>query len=185
MEKEVYRPNYAFGFPLQKDFAKGQSLGRVGVIMGSRSDWDSMYPCTDMLEEFQISFEYGVVSAHRTSERMVKYANIAADRGLQAIIACAGGSAHLPGMVSSDTRLPVYAVAPLKTDEHAVGSMIAMPTGIPVGYMGGGSGVGKNAGATNAALQVARVLAVFDEEVRERLIAYINNLRESVPHTCF
>lgn len=178
-------PNYKFGHHLESDFEIKKSLGKVGIIMGSQSDWPFMQPCADMLDQLQIPFEFGVVSAHRTPERMVKYAHAAADRGLQVIIACAGGSAHLPGMVASETILPTLGVAPKKDDVHAVGSMIAMPAGKPLGYMGGGSGPGKNAGATNAALMAASILALRDTDVRDRLGAYHDDLRDSVPFTCF
>lgn len=176
---------YRFGYHLRPGFETKQSLGKVGIIMGSQSDWPFIQPCADMLEQLQIPFEFGVVSAHRTPERMVKYAHTAADRGLQVIIACAGGSAHLPGMVASETLLPTFGVAPKKTDEHAVGSMIAMPAGKPLGYMGGGSGPGKNAGATNAALMAASILALSDGDIRDRLNEYHNELRDSVPFNCF
>lgn len=178
---------YSFGYPLRKGFSEWPPEGnpKVGVIMGSQSDWPFMQPCADMLEKLQIPFEFGVVSAHRTPERMVQYARLAFDRGLKTVIACAGGSAHLPGMVASETLLPTLAVAPKKTDEHAVGSMIAMPTGKPLAYMGGGSGPGKNAGAENAALMAANILALCDGELRKRLENYHDNLRDSVPFTCF
>lgn len=178
-------PDYQFGHHLEVDFKTKKSLGKVGVIMGSRSDWPFMQPCADMLEELQIPFEFGVVSAHRTPKRMEEYASSAFGRGLQVIIACAGGSAHLQGMVASETLLPVLGVAPKKTDEHAVGSMIAMPAGKPLAYMGGGSEPGKNAGATNAALMAASILALNDDEISSRLSSYHQELRESVPLTCF
>ncbi|MFZ2253514.1 MAG: 5-(carboxyamino)imidazole ribonucleotide mutase [Minisyncoccia bacterium] len=162
-----------------------KALGKIGIIMGSQSDWPFMQPCADMLETLKIPFEFGVVSAHRTPERMVQYAHTAADRGLQIIIACAGGSAHLPGMVASETLLPTLGVAPKKDDVHAVGSMIAMPAGKPLAYMGGGSGPSKNAGATNAALMAANILALGDSEIRNRLSEYHNQLRDSVPFNCF
>lgn len=178
-------PIYKFGHHLEPDFESMQASGKVGIIMGSQSDWPFMLPCADMLEELQIAFEFGVVSAHRTPGRMVQYAHAAAVRGLQVIIACAGGSAHLPGMVASETMLPTFGVAPKKDDVHAVGSMIAMPAGKPLGYMGGGSGAGKNAGATNAALMAANILALSDSKIRDRLIAYHNQLRDSVPFRCY
>jgi len=177
-------PKYQFGHHLNDGFENRHSLGQVGVIMGSDSDWPFMQPCTDTLEQLQISFEYGVVSAHRTSRRMQLYAHTAADRGLQVIVACAGGSAHLPGMVASDTSVPTFGVAPKKTDEHAVGSMIAMPAGKPLGYMGGGSEPGKNAGAINAALMAANILAWHDIGLRSRLQTYHDTLRDSVPFKC-
>lgn len=179
------KPNYTFGKHLHSSDTDAKSQGVVGVIMGSRSDWPYMQPCTDMLEQLEITFEYGVVSAHRTPGRMSAYAKDAEERGLKVIIACAGGSAHLPGMVASETLLPTLGVAPKKTDEHAVGSMIAMPAGKTLAYMGGGSGPGKNAGAVNAALQAASILALNDSELRNRLRAYHNSLRDSVPFTCY
>jgi len=173
-------PVYAFGHHLSEDLVSTRSLGLVGVIMGSRSDWDYMKPCIDMLEKLEIPSEFGVVSAHRTTERTKTYAKMAQYRGLQIVIACAGGSAHLPGITASDTLLPVLGVAPKKEDWHAVGSMTAMPTGVPLAFMGAGS-----AGAANAALMAARFLAVYDESLRERLVQYYKELAESVPITCF
>ena len=153
--------------------------------MGSRSDWPYMQLCTDMLERLEIPFEFGVVSAHRTPERMAQYASTADARGIKVIIACAGGSAHLPGMLASETLLPTLGVAPKKTDEQAVGSMIAMPAGKPLAYMGGGSEPGNNAGAVNAALMAANILALHDADLRQHLKAYHDNLRDSVPFTCY
>lgn len=178
-------PSYRFGHSLDSGFETKESLGKVGLVMGSPSDWLSVQPCADMLEELKIPFEFGVVSAHRTPDRMVKYARTASGRGLQVLIACAGGSAHLPGMVASETLLPVLGVVPRKDDLHAVGSMIAMPAGKPLAYMGGGSGPGKNAGATNAALMAGSILSLNDSDLRDRLKEYHNNLRDSVPFTCF
>lgn len=182
---EILNPSYKFGHHLEPGFEMKKALGKIGIIMGSQSDWPFMQPCADMLETLKIPFEFGVVSAHRTPERMVQYAHTAADRGLQIIIACAGGSAHLPGMVASETLLPTLGVAPKKDDVHAVGSMIAMPAGKPLAYMGGGSGPSKNAGATNAALMAANILALGDSEIRNRLSEYHNQLRDSVPFNCF
>ncbi len=176
---------YKFGIQLTSDFAEKRTDALVGLIMGSRSDWPYMQPCADTLDELQIHFEFGVVSAHRTPERMAQYAHTATDRGLHIIIAGAGGSAHLPGMVASETWLPTLGVAPKKDDAHAVGSMIAMPAGKPLAYMGGGSGPGRNAGATNAALMAASILALRDRNIRDRLRKYHNQLRDYVPFNCF
>lgn len=170
-------PNYTFGFPLEPDFAKKKTQAKVSVIMGSRTDWLSIKPAADTLEDLRIPFEFGVVSAHRTPERMEQYARTAKERGIRVIIACAGGSAHLPGMIASSTLLPTLGVAPKKEDIHAVGSMIAMPAGKPLGYMG--------ANGVNAALMAARILALCDENIRRRLQEYDDNLRDSVPLTCF
>jgi 5-(carboxyamino)imidazole ribonucleotide mutase len=182
---QIRSPEYRFGLPLRKGFNAFTLGGAVGVIMGSRSDWPFMEPCTKMLEFLEINFEFGVVSAHRTPQRMIDYAHTAEDRGLHVIIACAGGSAHLPGMTASETVLPVLAVAPKKTDQAAIGSMIEMPEGIPLSYMGGGSETYRNAGAVNAALQAAQILALHDEPLRARLGKYYENLTENVPFTCF
>lgn len=179
------KKEYQFGCPLDPSFAAHRACGIVGVIMGSQSDWPSMQPCAETLETLQIPFEFGVVSAHRTPERMMQYAQTAVARGLRVIIACAGGSAHLPGMVASETPLPTLGVAPMKSDTHAVGSMIAMPAGKPLAYMGGGSGPGRNAGAVNAALMAASILALGDGDLQDRLKTYHNQLRDSVPFTCF
>lgn len=180
---EIKTPNYVFGTPLQVNFAQTTRL--VGVIMGSRSDWPSMEPCTRMLEALQIPFEFGVVSAHRTPERMTHYASRAQVRGLKIIIACAGGSAHLPGMIASETLLPVLGVSPKKTDSAAIGSMIEMPEGIPLAYLGGGSEPYRNAGAANAALLAARILALSDTDLAERIETHRQQLERDVPLTCF
>jgi 5-(carboxyamino)imidazole ribonucleotide mutase len=153
--------------------------------MGSQSDWPYMMPCTDTLEKLQIPFEYGVVSAHRTPGRMVSYGQTATNRGLKIIIACAGGSAHLPGMMASETKLPVLGVSPKKTDQAAISSMIEMPEGIPLAYLGGGSEAYRNAGAVNAALFAARTLALFDTNLAKRLNEYQEKLSDSVPFTCY
>ncbi len=163
MTTEVRKPEYKFGTPLHKHFPQSEGTKKlVGVIMGSQSDWPFMMPCTDMLDKLQIPFEFGVVSAHRTPERMSQYGSRAQVRGINIIIACAGGSAHLPGMMASETLLPVLAVAPKKTDQAAIGSMIEMPEGIPLAYLGGGSAEYRNAGAVNAALMAARILSLND-----------------------
>lgn len=185
MTTSTATPDYQFGHHIGPDFETAMSPGKIGIIMGSQSDWPFMQPCAEMLESLEILFEFGVVSAHRTPERMARYAHTAAHRGLHVIIAGAGGSAHLPGMVASETLVPTLGVAPKKTDEHAVGSMIAMPEGKPLGYMGGGSDRGKNAGAVNAALMAASILALSDPNVRDQLEEYHNHLRDSVPYRCF
>ena len=116
---------------------------------------------------------------------MMNYASQAQVRGLRVIIACAGGSAHLPGMTASETLLPVLGVAPKKTDAAAIGSMIEMPEGIPLGYLGGGSESYRNAGAVNAALMAARILALSDPDLAERIRAHRTKLEDDVPFTCF
>ncbi|MDB5317621.1 MAG: purE [Rhodospirillales bacterium] len=141
----------------------------VGVIMGSRSDHETMRHAEAMLTELAIPFEYRVVSAHRTPDRMVAYAKTAVERGLRIIIAGAGGAAHLPGMVAALTRLPVLGVP---VESHALRgqdsllSIVQMPAGIPVGTLA----IGK-AGAINAALLAAAILAISDPALATRLEA--------------
>jgi 5-(carboxyamino)imidazole ribonucleotide mutase len=142
----------------------------VGVIMGSRSDWDTMRHACDTLEELGVAYETEVVSAHRTPDRMAEYAQTAADRGLQVIVAGAGGAAHLPGMTAAHTDLPVFGVP---VESHALKGMDSllsiaqMPAGVPVGTLA----IGRS-GAVNAALLAAAVVALHDDEVRERLRAF-------------
>lgn len=134
----------------------------VGVIMGSDSDWPTMQPAADILDEFGVPFEVRVVSAHRTPQGMLTYADTAADRGLRVIIAGAGGAAHLPGMVASATVLPVIGVpVPLKYLDgmDSLMSIVQMPAGIPVATMSIG-------GAKNAGLMAVRILATADEKLR-------------------
>jgi len=144
----------------------------VGIIMGSSSDLDVMADAADVLDEFGIANEVRVVSAHRSPRRMVDYATSAAERGLKVIIAGAGGAAHLPGMVSSMTPLPVIGV-PVPT-KHLGGldslySIAQMPGGVPVATMAIG-------GARNAGLLAARILAVTDPALTERLIDHQSKL---------
>jgi 5-(carboxyamino)imidazole ribonucleotide mutase len=140
----------------------------VGVIMGSDSDWPTMRAAAEALDEFGVPYEVGVVSAHRTPEKMISYARAAADRGLKVIIAGAGGAAHLPGMVAAATPLPVIGVpVPLK---HLDGmdsllSIVQMPAGVPVATVSIG-------GARNAGLLAVRILAASDERLRERMTAF-------------
>jgi 5-(carboxyamino)imidazole ribonucleotide mutase len=139
----------------------------VGIIMGSKSDWPTMEEAAKMLEEFGITYETEVVSAHRTPDKMMKYANTAKDRGLRLIIAGAGGAAHLPGMVAAKTTLPVLGV-PVKSRAldglDSLLSIAQMPAGIPVATFAIGV-----AGAKNAALFAASVLALEDETLASKL----------------
>jgi len=148
----------------------------VGIIMGSVSDMETMAAARDMLEELGIPFEMRVVSAHRTPDEMFEYAETAADRGLKAIIAGAGGAAHLPGMVASKTQLPVIGV-PVKSRAlnglDSLLSIVQMPAGVPVATMAIGN-------AANAALFAARIIALQDTEVAGRLAAYVDRMREAV-----
>jgi 5-(carboxyamino)imidazole ribonucleotide mutase len=143
---------------------------RVAVVMGSKSDWDTMRAAVETLEEFAIPAEARVVSAHRTPELMAQFAREAADRGIQLIIAGAGGAAHLPGMIAAHTRLPVLGV-PIESrvlrGVDSLLSIVQMPAGIPVGTLAIGT-----AGAKNAALLAAGILALHDEKVRAALEAW-------------
>ncbi len=139
----------------------------VGIIMGSRSDWDTMRHASETLEALGVSFETRVVSAHRTPDLLFEYAETAAGRGIKVIIAGAGGAAHLPGMTAAKTRLPVLGVPVQSKALNGVDSLLSiaqMPAGIPVGTMA----IGK-AGATNAALLAAAILATTDGSVATAL----------------
>jgi 5-(carboxyamino)imidazole ribonucleotide mutase len=150
---------------------------KVGVIMGSKSDWPCMKAAADVLSELGVAHECRIVSAHRTPERLWHYGRTAAERGLQVIIAGAGGAAHLPGMMASKTRLPVIGV-PIET--RALGgidslySIVQMPKGCPVATMAIG-------GATNAGLMAASILALSDSALAARLDAWREALSASVP----
>lgn len=150
--------------------AIGASPAQVGVIMGSRSDWETMREATDLLEQLQIAYECRVVSAHRTPRWMVEYAESAAERGLKIIVAGAGGAAHLPGMVAASTLLPVLGVPVQSRALQGLDSLLSivqMPAGVPVGTMAIGV-----AGAKNAALLAARMLATTDAALLTRLAAW-------------
>jgi 5-(carboxyamino)imidazole ribonucleotide mutase len=142
----------------------------VGIIMGSRSDWVTMRHAAETLDELKISHEQRVVSAHRTPQRLYDYASGAAGRGLQVIIAGAGGAAHLPGMAAAMTRLPVLGV-PIESKAlngiDSLLSIVQMPAGVPVGTLA----IGK-AGAINAALLAASILALSDAGLAARLDAW-------------
>jgi 5-(carboxyamino)imidazole ribonucleotide mutase len=157
--------------------AEGQAA-RVGVIMGSVSDWETMKHACDILEELGVPYEKKVVSAHRTPDLMFEYAETAAERGLQVIIAGAGGAAHLPGMVASKTELPVIGV-PVKTSTlngmDSLLSIVQMPGGIPVATVAIG-----HAGATNAGLLAAQILGTTDLEVRRKVKERRERIRQSV-----
>ncbi len=153
----------------------------IGIIMGSRSDWETMREASATLTALEIPHERKVVSAHRTPERLYDYAKSAADRGLQCIIAGAGGAAHLPGMAASMTRLPVLGV-PVQSKAldgmDSLLSIVQMPAGIPVGTLA----IGK-AGATNAALLAAAMLANNDAALAARLDAWRAAQTASVAET--
>lgn len=150
----------------------------VGVIMGSKSDWETMQHADAMLTQFDVAHECRVVSAHRTPDWMTEYAKSAESRGLQVVIAGAGGAAHLPGMVASHTLLPVLGVP---VQSHALQgldsllSIVQMPGGVPVGT----TAIGK-AGAINAALLAIRILATTRPELRDKLQAFHTEQSEKV-----
>jgi 5-(carboxyamino)imidazole ribonucleotide mutase len=148
----------------------------VGVIMGSDSDWPVMKAAAEALSEFGVSHEVRVVSAHRTPELMIEYAQTAASRGLRVIIAGAGGAAHLPGMVASATPLPVIGVpVPLRYLDgmDSLLSIVQMPAGVPVATVSIG-------GARNAGLLAVRILAASDEALRAKMSAYQGDLKRLV-----
>ncbi|WP_016910672.1 5-(carboxyamino)imidazole ribonucleotide mutase [Streptomyces xiaopingdaonensis] len=146
----------------------------VGIVMGSDSDWPVLEAAATALDEFDVGYEADVVSAHRMPRAMLEYGERAADRGLKAIIAGAGGAAHLPGMLASVTPLPVIGVpVPLK---HLDGmdsllSIVQMPAGVPVATVSVG-------GARNAGLLAVRILAAADERLRERMVRFQGELEE-------
>jgi 5-(carboxyamino)imidazole ribonucleotide mutase len=153
----------------------------VGIIMGSQSDWPTMKLAADVLSELGVASEAKVVSAHRTPERLYAYAKSAKERGLKVIIAGAGGAAHLPGMTASLTTLPVLGV-PITTKSlggsDSLYSIVQMPGGVPVGTLAIGE-----AGAINAGLLAAQILALGDEALAARVAAYRERQTASVAET--
>ena len=158
------------------NFPKTDAL--VGVIMGSRNVWETMREAADVLQELAVPLVSMVVSAHRTPARMVAYAHSAASRGLKVIIAGAGGAAHLPGMVASETNLPVIGVPVQSRALQGLDSLLSivqMPGGIPVATMS----IGKS-GAKNAGILAARILALGDPELRRRVEAMVDRQTQAV-----
>src|SRR6202050_2628249 len=142
----------------------------VGVVMGSKSDYETLSAAVEVLRELEIAHETRIVSAHRTPDSLFKYAQTARDRGLRAIIAGAGGAAHLPGMLAAKTLVPVLGVPVAATQLNgldALLSIVQMPKGVPVGTLA----IGK-AGAANAALLAAEILATHDHALYDRLVAW-------------
>lgn len=160
-------PDFKYEIPLEGTGAL------VAVIMGSQSDWPTMEHACRMLDELGIPWKRQIISAHRTPQRMMAFAETAVSCGFKVIIAGAGGAAHLAGMVAGSTILPVFGV-PIKTSAlggvDSVWSMLQMPKGVPVGVLAIGE-----AGALNAALQAARVLALMDPELAKRYEAFVEN----------
>ena len=155
-----------------------KSAIRVAVIMGSKSDWETMQQACKVLAEFQIQFEAKIVSAHRTPHFMVEYASTAQSRGIQVIIAGAGGAAHLPGMVAACTPLPVLGVPVQSRSLQGLDSLLSivqMPGGVPVATLA----IGKS-GAKNAGLLAARILALEDSAISKKMDEYMANQTQSV-----
>jgi 5-(carboxyamino)imidazole ribonucleotide mutase len=152
---------------------------KVGIIMGSTSDWPTMKHAADVLAELDVPHEVKVVSAHRTPDRLYDYAKAAKARGLKVIIAGAGGAAHLPGMTAAMTALPVLGVPVLSqalSGEDSLLSIVQMPAGVPVGTLAIGAG-----GATNAGLLAAQILALGDDALAGRLEARRARQTAAVP----
>jgi 5-(carboxyamino)imidazole ribonucleotide mutase len=150
----------------------------VGVIMGSQSDWETMRQADEVLTRFKVPHENRIVSAHRTPQWMAEYATTAADRGLEVIIAGAGGAAHLPGMVAAHTILPVIGVPVQSAALNGLDSLLSivqMPKGVPVATVAIGA-----AGATNAALLAVAILATSRPPLREELLAYRAEIADAV-----
>ncbi len=161
---------------MNKDKIENKINPLVGLVMGSESDLKVMKMAAQIMEELKIPYEIKVVSAHRTPQRMYEYSNDAEKRGLEVIIAGAGGAAHLPGMISSMTLLPVIGV-PVKLKEldgmDSLLSIVQMPGGVPVATVGINN-------AKNAGILAARILGTKHKEIRDRLNNYITNIKENV-----
>ena len=155
--------------------AKRSLAPKVGIVMGSRSDWESMEPARTTLRELGIACEMRVVSAHRMPDEMFEYAESAAGRGIAVIVAAAGGAAHLPGMTAAKTLLPVIGVPVQSKALHGIDSLLSiaqMPPGVPVATMAIG-------GAVNAALLAARIVALGDAAVARRLAQYVAKMHDA------
>lgn len=153
-------------------------MPQVGIVMGSISDWETMRHTCHVLDDLQITYEKDVVSAHRTPDKMFAYAKEAKNRGLKVIIAGAGGAAHLPGMVASQTTLPVIGVPVESRALNGVDSLLSivqMPGGIPTATMA----IGK-AGATNAGLFAAQIIGIFEPSVTDKLNSYREKMQDKV-----
>jgi len=153
----------------------------IAIVMGSRSDWPTMKRAADMLDELGLDYDARVVSAHRTPERMAEFAHGAADKGFKVIIAGAGGAAHLPGMIASMTTLPVLGVPVESKALSGLDSLLSiaqMPGGVPVGTLAIGE-----AGAKNAGLLAASIIALGDDAVANRLADWRAAQTKAVPHS--
>jgi 5-(carboxyamino)imidazole ribonucleotide mutase len=150
----------------------------VAVVMGSVSDWETMRHAVELLDDLGVPNEHRIVSAHRTPEMMAEFARTAAERGLEVIIAGAGGAAHLPGMLAAHTWLPVLGVPVQSHALHGIDSLLSiaqMPAGVPVGTLAIGT-----PGATNAALLAASILALSDEKIRKKVEAFRKRQTDAV-----
>lgn len=153
-------------------------MASIGVIMGSISDWETMQHTCSVLDELQIPYDKDVISAHRTPDEMFTYAKTARDRGLKVIIAGAGGAAHLPGMVASQTTLPVIGVPVQSKALNGLDSLLSivqMPGGVPTATVA----IGK-AGATNAGLLAAEIIGAFNDDIAAKLDKYRENMQKKV-----
>ncbi|WP_156291022.1 5-(carboxyamino)imidazole ribonucleotide mutase [Oceanobacillus salinisoli] len=153
-------------------------MAQVGVIMGSISDWETMQHTCSVLQQLEIPYEKDVISAHRTPDNMFDYAKSARDRGLKVIIAGAGGAAHLPGMVASQTTLPVIGVPVQSKALNGLDSLLSivqMPGGVPTATVA----IGK-AGATNAGILAAQIIGAFDEKIASNLQNYRKEMQDKV-----
>ena len=153
---------------------------QVGIIMGSQSDWNVMKEAKNQLDEFSISNEQLIISAHRTPNRIVDYAKNVLENGVKVIIAGAGGAAHLPGMMASHTHIPVIGVPIESTSLNGIDSLLSivqMPTGIPVATVS----IGKT-GAKNAAILAAEILSLQNEKIRNQLTSWKISMANNVPH---
>ncbi|MGJ9458389.1 5-(carboxyamino)imidazole ribonucleotide mutase [Oceanobacillus sp. CF4.6] len=153
-------------------------MAQIGVIMGSISDWETMEHTCNVLEELNISYEKDVISAHRTPDEMFTYAKSARERGLKVIIAGAGGAAHLPGMVASQTTLPVIGVPVESKALNGIDSLLSivqMPGGVPTATVA----IGK-AGAINAGILAAQIIGTFDNKTAEKLEDYRKTMKSKV-----
>jgi len=155
-----------------------KSKPKVSIVMGSKSDYHTMKLCEDILKKLKVKFETNIVSAHRTPDRMFKFAKSAEDNNISVIIAGAGGSAHLPGMIASLTTIPVIGV-PVESKKlkglDSLLSIVQMPKGIPVGTLAIGE-----SGAFNAGLYAASIISVFDKDIRNNLIKWRKQQSKSV-----
>ena len=155
-----------------------KSKPKVSIVMGSKTDYPTMKFCEDILKKLKVKFETNIVSAHRTPDRMFKFAKSAEDNNISVIIAGAGGSAHLPGMIASLTTIPVIGV-PVESKKlkglDSLLSIVQMPRGIPVGTLAIGE-----SGAFNAGLYAASIISVFDKDIRNNLIKWRNQQSKSV-----